>query len=75
MNCLICGRLSDNDEFCSFHLAAYKNLIQQYDAWRKGLGISWKDYLREIEMNSVTGEWAREVASYLYKKEEAKDVG
>jgi len=26
-------------------------------------------------MNSVTGEWAREVASYLYKKEEAKDVG
>ncbi len=42
--------------------------------WREALRISWKDYLREIEKNSVTGEWAKEVAQYLIGKEETKDV-
>jgi hypothetical protein len=60
---------------CSFHSAACKKLIQQYEALRTALGISWKDYLREIEMNSVTGDWARDVANYLSKKEDTKDVG
>jgi hypothetical protein len=75
LTCLICQRKTEDNELCSFHLAAYKNLIQQYEAWRKALGISWKDYLREIEMNSVTGDWAREVVNYLSKKEDTKDVG
>jgi hypothetical protein len=74
LNCPICRRESESNELCSFHLAAYKKVVQQYDVWRKALGISWKDYLREIEMNSVTGDWAREVVEYLSKKEEAKDV-
>jgi hypothetical protein len=65
----------EDNELCSFHLAAYNSLVQQYETWKKALVISWKDYLRKVEMNSVTGDWAREVANYLSKKEETKDVG
>ena len=75
LTCLICQREVEDNELCSFHLAAYNSLVQQYETWKKALVISWKDYLRKVEMNSVTGDWAREVANYLSKKEETKDVG
>jgi hypothetical protein len=43
-------------------LKAYENIVKEYAFWRKGLKISWKEYLSEIEKNSLTGEWAKEVA-------------
>jgi len=55
-------------------LKAYKNILLKYDLWREASLISWKDYLRKIEKNSVTGEWAKEVAQYLIKKEETNNV-
>ena len=72
MNCNACNREAGEREFCPFHLKAYENIVKNYDYWRKGLKISWKEYLSEIEKNSLTGEWTREVAKYLIKKEEAK---
>jgi len=55
-------------------LKAYENIVKEYDFWRKGLKISWKEYLSEIEENSLTGEWAKEVAKYLINNEEVKNV-
>jgi hypothetical protein len=52
------------------HLKAYENIVEKYDFWRKALKISWKEYLSEIEQNSLTGEWAKEVANYLISNEE-----
>jgi hypothetical protein len=46
-------------------LKAYENIVKKYDFWRKALRISWKEYISEIEENSLTVEWAREVAKYL----------
>jgi hypothetical protein len=55
-------------------LKAYENIAKKYDSWRKGLKISWKEYLSEIKKNSLTGEWAKEVAKYLINNEEVKNV-
>ena len=74
MNCKVCDREAVEKDFCALHLKAYENIVKKYDFWRKALGISWKEYLSEIEKNSLTGEWTREVAKYLIKKEEAKNV-
>ncbi len=74
MKCCLCERDMVESGFCQFHFLAYKNVVQQYEIWRKALDIPRKDYLRKIAMNSVTGDWAREVANYLSKKEETKDV-
>jgi hypothetical protein len=48
--------------------------MEKYGFWRNAQGISWKEYLREIEQNPLTGEWAKEVANYLINSEETKSV-
>ena len=73
MNCKICGRETDEEDFCQFHARAHENILQAYGLWKKGLKIPWKDYLREIRKNCLTGEWAREVAEYLIKNEEMQN--
>ena len=47
--------------------------MQSFGCWKKGLKIPWKDYLGEIQKNCLTGEWAREVAEYLFKKEDMEN--
>jgi hypothetical protein len=48
--------------------------VEKYGLWRKAQGISWKEYLSEIQQNSLTGEWAKEVANYLINSEEPRSV-
>jgi hypothetical protein len=36
----------------------------------KASDVVWKDYLVSIQKNSLTGEWAKEVAKHLMKEEE-----
>jgi hypothetical protein len=43
--------------------------VEKYEAWKKALDISWKEYLNEIVKNSLTGEWAKEVAQHLLENE------
>ena len=74
MTCKICERDADKGDFCPLHLEAYENVVQKYELWRRALRISWKDYLRMIEKNSATGEWAKEVAQYLITNEETENV-
>lgn len=73
MKCLICCREAYQHDFCKFHYGAYVNVVQSYGSWKKGLNIAWKDYLRELKQNCLTGEWARQIAEYLIKSEEAKN--
>jgi len=73
MRCKTCDRDADEREFCPVHLQAYANIVEKYAVWRKGLKISWEEYLSEIEKHSLTGEWAKEVAKYLVSNGEVKD--
>ena len=73
MNCKVCGRETAEGDFCRFHSRAYKNIMQSFGCWKKGLKIPWKDYLREIQKNCFTGIWAKEVAEHLSKKEEMEN--
>ncbi len=70
MKCAVCDTEVREGEFCRFHLKTYKIVLRGYGVWKKGLGISWEDYLRRIRDNSFTGKWAEEVAEYLINKEE-----
>jgi hypothetical protein len=36
----------------------------------KASDSSWRDYLVSIQKNSLTGEWAKEVAKYLIEEEQ-----
>jgi hypothetical protein len=74
LNCKICPRKPVKNGFCTLHLKAYENIVGKYGFWRKAQGISWKEYLSEIEQNPLTGEWAKEVANYLINSEETKSV-
>jgi hypothetical protein len=74
LKCKVCYRLIDRGDFCAFHLKAYKNITVRYQVWNKALGLSWIEYLYEIRKNSLTGEWAKEVAKYLIDDEEIRDV-
>ncbi len=65
MKCKICNRDAVENDYCELHARAYESLINKYDRWKEALGASWKEYLREIAKNPLTGEWAREVAGYL----------
>jgi len=55
-------------------MKAYGSIVKKYDAWKRALNISWKEYLSEVVKNSLTGEWAQEVAEYLIKNEEKQNV-
>jgi hypothetical protein len=56
------------------HSKAYDNIVKKYAFWRKGLRITWEEYLREIKKNSLTGVLAKEVVEYLISDEEEKNV-
>ena len=66
MKCEICGRRSSS-KYCKLHEQAYRNLLEKYEVWKEALGISWKEYLREVAKNPYTGDWAREIAEHLLK--------
>ncbi len=69
MKCKVCGREAKEKGFCPLHLKAYMNIVDKYDVWAKALSISWKQYLSEIQKNSLTGTWAREVIKCLTEEE------
>ena len=73
MNCKACNKEAGERDFCPLHLKAYENIVKKYDSWRKGLKISWKEYLSQINKNPLTGECAKEVAEYLIDNEEVKN--
>ncbi|MCX6644016.1 MAG: hypothetical protein NT043_02245 [Candidatus Bathyarchaeota archaeon] len=69
MKCKICSKDAQEKGFCMLHLKAYQNIIDKFDEWKKASDTFWSQYLVEIQKNSLTGEWAKEVAKYLIKEE------
>ena len=74
MKCRICSREAIESKYCELHQKAHENITKKYELWEKALRISWKEYLSEIVKNSLTGEWAKEVADYLIKTGEKQSV-
>lgn len=71
MKCRICGREAQEKGFCMFHLEAYENILDRFEQWKKASDTLWTDYLVEIQKNSLTGEWAKDVVKQLIKDEKA----
>ena len=55
------------------HLKAYRNIVDKFEVWKRASDVSWQQYLLEIQKNSLTGEWAKEVLKHLIE-EGNKDV-
>jgi len=64
VKCKVCDREAEN-QYCELHEKAYRNIVKEYDVWKKASDVSWKQYLSEIAKNPSTGLWAREVAESL----------
>jgi hypothetical protein len=44
--------------------------VNRFEFWRKGLNISWVEYLSQVAENSSAGDWVKEVAKYLIENGE-----
>ncbi len=69
MKCKICSREAQENGFCALHMKAYKNILDKFTVWKKASDISLAQYLVEIQKNSLTGEWAKEVTKHLIEEE------
>jgi hypothetical protein len=67
MKCKLCDKDEAENGYCELHNEAFKNIMEKYKFWKKGLEISWKKCLSVIAKNPLTGEYAKEVAEYLIK--------
>jgi len=73
VKCKICSREAVKEGLCAMHLRACEIVAEKFSVWQRALNMPWGQYLLEIQKNSLTGEWAKEVAKYLFE-EENKDV-
>ena len=72
MNCKLCSREAGNDGFCQLHSKAYSNVLEKFRVWEAALNVTWSQYLVDIQKNSLTGVWAKDVAMYLIEEENQK---
>jgi hypothetical protein len=73
VKCKICSREAEENDFCPLHSKAYKSVLEKFKAWEAASNISWREYLVEIQKNSLTGAWAKEVAKYIIEEENQND--
>ncbi len=69
MRCKVCCREAVRDDFCAFHKLACEGVVEGFSVWQRATDVVWSQYLVEIQKNSLTGEWAKEVAKYLFEEE------
>jgi hypothetical protein len=72
LKCKICRREAQENGFCPLHFRAYQNIVEKFKVWQRASPLSWTEYLGEIQKNSLTGVWAKEVAKHLIEEEEQK---
>jgi hypothetical protein len=68
MKCKICQRQALDKGYCLLHLQAYHNIREKYLVWTKAFSVCWKEYLLQIQKNSLTGEWAKDVTKHLIEE-------
>jgi hypothetical protein len=69
MKCSICDKEAV-DKYCEFHENAYKNIANNFEVWKRGMALTWKEYLNALLENSYTGSWVKEVVEHLIKSGE-----
>jgi len=74
MRCQICGRKAES-KFCKLHEDAYRNLVENYEVWKRSMNISWTEYLDEAQKNQYTGIWVKEVAQSLLRSGSSEREG
>jgi hypothetical protein len=70
MKCKICSRITQENGYCPLHNRAYQAIVEKFKDWQRASNLTWSQYLVEIQKNSLTGEWAKEVAKHLIWEEE-----
>jgi hypothetical protein len=70
MKCKVCSREAQQQGYCSLHWVAFRNVKEGFLVWQKAADVNWVVYLREIQKNSLTGEWAKDVVKQLLWEEE-----
>ncbi len=73
MKCKLCNREAKENGYCPLHCRAYQIVVERYNDWQRASNVSWTQYLNQIQKNSLTGEWAKDVAKQLIS-EEGTDV-
>jgi hypothetical protein len=41
---------------------------EKFRVWEAALNVSWSQYLVEVQKNSLTGVWAKEVVKHLIEE-------
>jgi hypothetical protein len=68
MKCRLCNREEEQEGFCALHLKAYRNVCEKFVIWQRALDVSWSKYLVDVQKNSLTGVWAKDVSNYLIER-------
>jgi len=63
--CKICGRSMESKDLCRYHLEALNNLHAAYERWKSASGVTWIEYLKQLEQIEVTGRWILDVVEYV----------
>jgi hypothetical protein len=73
MKCKLCNREEKQMGFCTLHLRAYRNLCEKFTVWQQALDVSWSQYLVDVQKNSLTGVWAKDVSKHLIEEANKDD--
>ncbi len=73
MKCKICSKRSSRKRFLSAAFEGVRECSGEIQGLAEGVSrLLGLDYLVEIQKNSLTGVWAKEVAKHLIEEEEQK---
>ena len=70
--CVVCSSTIEKGQYCDAHLIAKKNLDERLKDWQLAYGkLTKKEYYERLinDYDIPVGEWAKEVAYYLLKKD------
>jgi len=77
LKCKVCSRevqAQPQSKYCEHHQKAYENIQKKFEVWKKASNIDWKNYLKGVAKNPLTGTWAKEVAESMLAEEELGSV-
>ena len=70
--CVVCASTIEKGQYCDAHLIAKKNIDEKFKDWQLAYGkLTKNEYLERLvnDYDIPIGEWAKEVADYLLKKD------
>jgi len=73
MKCKVCNRELNDGRFCILHINAYKNICEKFAVWQSACDVTCSQYLVEIQKNSLTGVWAKDILKYLIEEANKDD--